>query len=116
MIYLKKYQKTDTYVSPASTIMDAEKVRKEFPAASLFTHVVETDPTGQMMYGMYNLAAMRSQYGIDSLLSEDDAITALAEAMNAEQEAQAAAAAEPTAEERIAAMLEYQALTTMSDV
>lgn len=116
MIYLKKYQPNDTYVSPASTIMDSEKVKKEFPAAFVVTHVVQTDASSQMMYGMYNLASMRSQYNIDSSLGEDEAIIALQTAMNDEREAQAAMAAIPSAEERIAAMMEYQALTTMSDI
>ena len=115
-ITLKKYVSDDTYMAPSGALMDAAAVRAKFPASAHFAHVVQTDAAGQMMYGFYNLAAMRSKYGIDSSLSEDEAVPALEAAMNAEQDAQAAAATEPTAEERIAAMMEYQVLTSMSDV
>jgi hypothetical protein len=114
-IYLKKYTSNDIYMSPAGTVMDATAVQKEFPAAMSFSFVVQTDASGQMMYGMYNLAAMKSQYDIDMSLDEASSITALAEAMNAEQEAQAAAQGEATAEERIAAALEYQVMASLPD-
>ena len=49
MVYLKKYSKSDVYMSPAGTVMDAAAVASQFPAASRFTHVVETDAAGQVM-------------------------------------------------------------------
>lgn len=115
MVYLKKYSKSDVYMSPAGTVMDAAAVASQFPAASRFTHVVETDAAGQVMYGFYNLASMCSKYGVDHTLPADAAVEALSLAMQAQKDAQAEAAKVPSAEERIAAMMEYQALTTMND-
>lgn len=115
MIYLKKYVPTDLYMSPSGALMDAAAVSEQFPAAAVFPHVVETDQAGQMMYGLYNLAAMRSQYGVDAALAENEAITAVADAMNAEQEAQREAANQPTVEERTAAALEFLAMNSLPD-
>lgn len=114
-IYLKKYDSKDTYMSPSGMVMDADEVKKEFPASSMFTFVVQTDEYGQMMYGMYNLASMKSKYGVSSSLGDDEAVVTLQNAMNSEQEELAIAAENPTPEERIAAMLEYQALTSLED-
>lgn len=114
-IYLKKYDSKDTYMSPANTVLDAARVKTNYPATQYFAFVVQTNKTGEIMYGLYNLASMRDRYDISDDLTEDEAITALEQAMNAEREAQAASAAEPTAEERIAAMMEYQVLTSLED-
>lgn len=114
-ITLKKYKQTDMYMSPSGALMDAAAVSEQFPAASVFPHVVETDPAGQMMYGLYNLAAMRGQYGIDPALGEAEAIAALTDAMNAEQEAQKEAATQPSVEERTAAALEFLAMSSLPD-
>jgi hypothetical protein len=118
-IYLQKYDSNKVYVSPGNVVMDKAKVGEEFPAAMQFAYVMQTDESGELMASMDSLNSMRTRYGIDSSLSEDDAITALAAAMEAEQEAQAAAAAEAantaTAEERIAAALEYQVMASLPD-
>ena len=114
-IYLKKYEPKTTYMSPANTVLDAARVKANYPATQYFTFVVQTNKTGEIMYGLYNLASMRDRYDISDDLTEDEAITALEQAMNAEREARETAAAEPSAEERIAAMMEYQTLTSLED-
>jgi hypothetical protein len=112
-IYLQKYDSNKEYVSPGNVIMDKERVGKEFPAALRFAYVMQTDASGELMASMDSLSYLCTRYGIDNTLSEDDAITAIAEAMEAEQEAQAAAAAEPSTEERTAAALEYIAMSSL---
>ena len=72
-----------------------------------------------MMYGFYSLSAMKSKYGIE-ISNPVQAVKAVEDAMNAEQEqqeAEALAMAEAiTPEERIAAALEFQALASLPDV
>lgn len=104
MIHLKRYDLNHVYMSPASTVMDAQAVTEQFPAVAYFTHVVETDANGEMMFALQNLSAMRNQYGIDASISEDAAIAALQNILNQ----QANATQEPSAEERIAAAMEFQ--------
>lgn len=107
-IYLKKYSLNDTYIAPAGTVMDGESVKKDFPAVTKVTFIVQTDGTGEMMYGMYTLSSMRTRYKIDASLGEDAAIKAIEDAMNAEQIAMEQNSSQPSAEERIAAAMEYQ--------
>lgn len=115
-IYLKLYDPADTYMSPASTLMDEAGILRDFPAAQRFPHIVHTDQGGEMLYGFYSLSAMKSKYGIDLDLTDAEAVQAVEDAMNAEQEQQAVEAQAYVApEERIAAALEFQTLTSLPD-
>ena len=117
-VYLKLYNPSDTYMAPAGTIMDATKVRQDFPAVDNFTFIVETDAYSEMMYGFYSLSAMKTRYNIDSSLSDVEAVQAIEDAMNAEREEQEQSqqpSDEVTSDERIAAALEYQVLNSMED-
>lgn len=106
MIICEKYTGNKTYMFPNGAIGTKEAVLKQWPAALTFTHVVETDEEGQVMWAFNNLAAMKSMYNIDKSLSEEEAIAKLQEIRNAP-----APEPEASAEERIAAALEYQNLT-----
>ena len=115
-VYLKLYNPNDTYMSPSGEIMNAENVLRHFPAAQTFTHIVHTDVGQEMMYGFYSLSAMKSKYNIDPSLTGAEAVQAVEDAMNAEQEQQEAdAQAYVAPEERIAAALEFQTLTSLPD-
>lgn len=102
MIRIEKYVGTKTYMYPNSVLATPEKVMAEFPACLDFTHIVETDEAGEVMFALQNLSAVRSQLGIASSLSEDEAIAAIELIRNAVSEE----SVEPTAEERTAAALE----------
>lgn len=118
-VYLKLYDSNDIYMAPAGTIMDAAKVRQDFPAVSAFKFIVETDAYNEMMYGFYNLSAMKTRYNIDNSLSDLEAVQAIEDAMNAEKQAEEQSHqpdTTPTPDERIAAALEYQVLNSMEDV
>jgi hypothetical protein len=106
------YTGNKTYMTPNGGLATPEIVAQRYPAVEAFPHVVETDEAGQMMWAIQNLSALRSLKGIDAALTAEEAITALTEALNAPMEA---ADDEPSAEERIAAALEYQNLLTMED-
>lgn len=108
MIKIEKYDGTKTYMFPNGDLATPEKVQKNYPAVSAFTHIVETDESGEVMFALQNLAAVRSQMGIDPSLSEAEAIQKIEELRNAPQPEP-----EPTATERVAANLEWQTLLSL---
>lgn len=112
MKILEKYTGEKTYMFPSGKLGTKDAVLKSFPAALTFAHVVQTDEAGEVMFAINNLSAMRSMHNIDKTLSEADAIAALQEIINTPP----AVSVMPTAEERIAAALEYQNLMSMADV
>lgn len=107
---LEKYTGEKTYMFPTGRLATPEEVQNKFPAALHFAHVVETDENGEVMFGFNNLSAMRSMYQIDKSLSEDEAIAAIEEKINTPEPVPEP---EPSAEERIAAALEYQNLMSV---
>ena len=111
MYIVEKYTGEKVYMAPNGAIYDKERVLDDFPAALTFSHVVTTDEAGEVMLAMQNLSVMRGQYGIDKSLSEEEAIAAIQEIVNNPQEVNV----EPTAEERIAAALEYQVMASLPD-
>lgn len=111
MLVVEKYTGEKTYMAPSGALYTKEAVLNDFPAALAFAHIVTTDENGEVMYAMQNLSAMRGQYEIDSSLSEDEAIAAIQEILNTPVEEDAT----PTAEERIAAALEYQVISSLPD-
>lgn len=109
MYKLEKYTGTKTYMAPAGTLYTPERILQDFESILTFPHVIQTDENGQMCWAVMNLSAMRSQYEIDPALTEDEAIAKLEELINAPVEVDDT----PSAEERIAAALEYQNMMNM---
>lgn len=110
MKIIEKYTGEKIYMFPNGAIATKEAVLEQFPAALAFAHIVETDEAGEVMFALQNLSAMRSMYEIDKSLSEDEAIAAIQEKVNAPHEEPA-----PSAEERIASALEYQVMASLPD-
>ena len=108
MIKIEKYDETKTYMFPNGELATPERVKKDYPAVSVFPHIVETDEQGQVMFAFQNLAAVRTQMEIDPSLSEDESIAKIEELRNATRPEP-----EPTAEVRIAANLEWQNVLNM---
>ncbi len=108
MIKIEKFTGNKTYMYPNGAIATAEKLKADFPAVEIFPHIIETDEAGQVCFAVQNLAAVRSQMGINPDLTEEEAIFKIEELRNIP-----APEPEATAEERIAAALEYQNLTNM---
>ncbi len=114
MKIIEKYTGEKTYMFPSGALATKEAVLEQFPAALTFTHIVETDESGEVMWAFQNLSAMRSMYEIDRTLSEAEAIEEIQRIANTEPEPPD----ESTPEERIAAALELQnilALPTVND-
>lgn len=108
MIKIEKYTGNKTYMFPNGELATLERVKKDYPAVEAFTHIVETDEAGQVMFAIQNLAAIKSQMGIDVSVSEEDAISLIEELRNAP-------APEPEVSdlERVAAALEFQNVLNM---
>lgn len=106
-----KYTGEATFMFPNGAIATPEVVYEQYPAVKIFTHIIETDDNCQVIYAIQNLSAMRGMYGIDTSLTEDEAISAIEELINNPPEE----STEATAEERIAAALEYQVMSSLPD-
>ena len=104
MIIVEKYTGERVYMAPNGAIYDKAAVLRDFPAALTFAHVITTDENHEVMYSMQNLSAVCGQYGIDKSLGEAEKIAKIQEILNTPQPVNT----EPTAEERIAAAMEYQ--------
>ena len=105
------YDGTKTYMFPNGEIATKERMLAQFPAVLTFTHIIETDEAGEVAFAVQNLAAMCTIHGIDQSLTNEEKVAVLEEIVNTEPEVDTTA----TAEERIAAALEYQVLTYMDD-
>lgn len=105
---VEKYTGDKTYMFPNGAIATREVVLKKFPAALTFTHFVETDENSEVMWAFQNLSAMRTMYEIDSSLSEDEALAKIQEIINTPPPEP-----EPSAEERMAAAMEFQNLMSL---
>ena len=112
MKILEKYTGEKTYMFPNGALATPAAVLEQFPAALTFGHVVETDENGEVMWAFENLSALRTLHGIDKSLAEAEAIAALQEIINTPPVVDET----PSAEERIAAALEFQNLATMEDM
>lgn len=105
---IEKYTGDKTYMFPNGAIATKEAVLKQFPAALSFVHFVETDENGEIMWAFQNLSAMRTMYEIDSSLSEEEALRKIEEIINTPPPEP-----EPSAEERMAAAMEFQNLMSL---
>lgn len=111
MIRLEIYNKTKTYMYPTGKLATPDVVKRDYPATEYFTYVVQTNEAAEVIYGLDSLNSLRSHYEIDSSLTQDEALLAIEEVLNTPQVVDTT----PTAEERIAAALEYQVLASMED-
>ena len=108
---LERYNGDKVYMFPNGSLGTREAVLQQFPAAESFTFVVTTDSSGEVMLGMDNLSLLRDVYNIAPELTEDEAIAAIEVIINTQPEV----STEATAEERIAAALEYQVMASLPD-
>jgi hypothetical protein len=113
MTKLYFFDKTKTYVYPNGEVATPERVARDFPASQLdgIKYVVSSDEAGIVMGGMDMLSTLRSVYSIDTTLSDDATLAKIEEIINTPPEPDNS----PSAEERIAAALEYQVMSSLPD-
>lgn len=111
MKLIEKYTGDKTYMFPNGALATKEAVLRQFPAALDFVHYVETDENGEVMWAFQNLSAMRTMYKIDKSLNEEQALAKIQEIVNTPPPEP-----EPSAEERMAAAMEFQNMMALADV
>ena len=113
---LEKYTGEKTYMYPNAALATPERVLADFPAAVAFPHVIETDDNGEVLFAIMNLSVLRAQYGIDTSLSESEAIQAIQDIMNMpDPEPEQTVDESTVALQNIAAQLEFQNMMTLDD-
>lgn len=105
---LEIYTGGKTYVAPNGELDTQENILRKFPAALHIRHVVLTDDAREISYGVMSLNALCSRHGVDLSLSDPEKISALEAVLNAPEPEP-----EPSAQERIAAALEFQNLMAL---
>lgn len=106
MLKMVKFDGKKTYMFPNGEVATPEKIRAQFPAVDVFTHVLEIN--GNVCQAVMELGALRGIHNIDESLTEDEAIAKIEEIINTPAPEPA-----PSAEERIAASLEFQNLMSL---
>ncbi len=99
---------TQTYLFPTGAIASPEVMKQKYPAITLEPQLVVL--LGKTVQSIQDFSAMRMHYQIDPALSEAEALAAIEDILN---NPPAPEEGEPTAEERIAAALEYQVVNSM---
>lgn len=116
MKYLEFYNNTKIYMYPNGELATPERVQNDYPAITVFKHVIETDEAGQVFFAIDNFAATRSRYDIDSNLNDEEALEKIIEIINKPVESEPIEEPiGPTPEERTAAALEQIAEGSTSE-
>lgn len=105
MIRLEKFNGQKTYMYPNGEIATPQRIMADFPASAMFPHVLEVN--GNVCQAVQELASMRNIYNVAQALTDDEAIIAIQTIVNTP------VIQAPSAEERIAAAMEYQNLLSM---
>jgi len=90
---LELYDGTKTYMYPNGEIAEPERVYRDFPAAKIYPHMVETDEAGQVLFAIQNMAAMHAHYDLELPLEVFDLTDTMQELRRVEREAEDAKAA-----------------------
>ena len=99
------------YQYPNGAIATPEKIQEDFPAITMFPHYIETDESEQMLMAVQNLSAARTYYDINISLTDVEAVEAIQTILNTPETSTTI-----SAEERIAAALEYQVMSSLPDI
>lgn len=100
MLKIELYDGKKTFTFPTGKIAEPADIEEMFPAILKFPHLLEIN--GNTLQAVQELAGMRQFHQIDDALTDEEAIAAIQEKVNAPQPEPS-----PSAEDRIAASLEY---------
>lgn len=107
MIKLEKFNGQKTYMFPNGAVATPEVIRAKYPAVDYFPHVFEVN--GNVLQAVMELEALRNLKEIDENLTETEAIAELEVIINTPEVYEE----EVTAEERIAAAMEFQNMISL---
>lgn len=108
---LEIYDSKKTYLYPNMTLAAPEDITNTFPAVNITKCVITTDTEGNMFYSVEPLSAMVNRLGADTsqCKSDEEILTLLENIIDNPRTPEP----EITAQDRIAAALEYQNLLSM---
>lgn len=99
---------TRSYIFPNGRLVTRDIILEKNPAAEFLPYVLELN--GPVIQAVMQFDAVRNFHKIDSELSNEDAIAQIEYLVNNHPEP------EPSAEERIAAALEFQNIMLLPDI
>lgn len=107
---LEVYNPEKTYLYPNMQVASPEHIQANYTAVNVTKCVITSDASGEMFYAVEPLNAMAQRLGVDvsEYDSDEEVLAAMEEILNAPQPEP-----EPTAEERIAAAMEYQNMMSL---
>lgn len=107
--YFELYDGTKTYYTPSGKQYTPEVMQASYAIVnSGIPIIIETDGTRNMLLGYDPLSVWRDRYNIDNVLTDEEAIVEIERVANLPQPKPG-----PTAEERMAAALEFQNILAM---
>lgn len=108
------WNKKDRMITPSGAVFTAEEWVEKHPAAGILKTVCAGGELNGAFFGVFSeMKSMYEKAGCDfSGLETDEEILSAIEAF---EDARNAQPGEPTAEERIAAALEYQVISSLPD-
>ena len=104
---LEFYTGTKTYMYPNMSVAEPQRIESDFDAVNHFKCVVETDEGGEVFYAIEPYSAIRGRLGVAQQDTDEATLALMEEVINTVPEQVV------SAEERIAAMLEYQVLSSL---
>lgn len=111
MVKYELYNPKKIYITPSGAIADSEWVYNNYPASKSFKYIVGTDEAGETMFEFQSFQSLKSLNNIPISLSDEEAILQMEAIRNAPPEVDET----PTAEERIAAAMEFQNMMSIPD-
>ena len=106
MLKVKLYAEDQApLMAPCGKLETAEDIATEFPAVKYFPHMLTIN--GNVCQAVQEFAAMRSFHGVPEEMTDTEALAFIEEKINTPP------VVEPSAEERIAAAMEYQNLMNL---
>lgn len=105
---VKIYTGDKTMMFPSGAMASPETVLEQFPAILEFPHIIETDEMEQVIFAVQNLSSARGMHNVPAELSDGEAAEFIETILNAPAPEEA-----PSAQERIAAALEFQNLIAL---
>lgn len=110
MINLEIYNPEKTYLYPNMQLATPEHVGMNYAAVNATKCVITSDASGEMFYAIEPLNAMLQRLGVDAsaMTTDEEKLVAMETILNAPPVDPG-----PTAEERMAAAMEYQNLLTL---
>lgn len=112
MLKFEIYNPSKTYLFPSGEVVDYALMQARFPSVAVVPMLVGISG-GVVISTADPLPVMRERYGIDDTLDDTTAVAALQSAIDTEQAAALELAQQPSAEERIAAAMEFQNLMSI---